>query len=163
MLWCVRASSLTASTSGLSPATGAVMLPVQPHDLGQHVRVAGIAVRARAGVPLPIPRHLPRVDREHDVPGSEQRLHPPAAVGLNADHHPPRRLLRRQLGPLLGRMFTDQRMQSGQPLQPLRKPSAGQPATALVDELDIVMILGPVVPDEQHPPSLGHPGHDQQR
>jgi hypothetical protein len=26
-----------------------------------------------------------------------------------------------------------------------------------------VMVLGPVVPDEQHPPSLDLTGHDQQR
>jgi hypothetical protein len=48
-------------------------------------------------------------------------------------------------------MLADQRMQPGQPVQPLRKPSPSQPAAGLVNEFDIVMVLGPVVPDEQHP------------
>jgi hypothetical protein len=34
---------------------------------------------------------------------------------------------------------------------------------SLVDQLDIVMVLGPVVPDEQRPSSLDPPGHNQQR
>jgi hypothetical protein len=107
-------------------------------------------------VPLPIPRDLHRVDREHHVPGRDQRLHPRAAVGLNADHHPPGRLVRFQVGPLLGQVLGDQRMQAGQPIQPFPKSGPSQPAAGVVDQLDIVMILGPVVPDEQHP-SLPRP------
>jgi hypothetical protein len=47
-------------------------------------------------------------------------------------------------------------MQRRQPLHALGQSPAGQPAAALVDELDVVMGLGPVIPDEQHrqwPPS----------
>jgi hypothetical protein len=51
-------------------------------------------------------------------------------------------------------MLSDQRMQPGQSLQPFRKPDPSQPPAALVDQLDVMMVLGPVVPDEQHPPSL---------
>ena len=46
-------------------------------------------------------------------------------------------------------MLGDQRMQPRQPIQPFRKPRPSQPAAALVDQLDIVMVLGPIVPDEQ--------------
>ena len=130
-----------------------VVLPVQAHDLGEHMRVPGIALRAGGRVPLPVPGDLHRVDREHYVPGREQRLHPRAAVGLNTDHHPPRRLLRRQVRPLLRQMLGDQRMQPRQPLQPLRKPRPSQPAAGIIDQLHIVMLLGPVISDEQHPPS----------
>jgi hypothetical protein len=31
-----------------------------------------------------------------------------------------------------------------------RQAAAGQPVAVLVDELDVVMGLGPVIPDEQH-------------
>jgi hypothetical protein len=33
----------------------------------------------------------------------------------------------------------------------------------IVDQLDIVMVLGPVVPNEQHLPSLDASNHDQRR
>ena len=62
------------------PGDRPVVCPVQPDDLGQHVRIAGIALRARGRVPLPIPRHRHRVDREH--------LYPAAS---NAGTHGPRR------------------------------------------------------------------------
>jgi hypothetical protein len=53
-------------------------------------------------------------------------------------------------------MYADQRVQPGDALQPFGQPRLGQPATGLVDELNIVMILGPVITHEQHhrlPPS----------
>jgi hypothetical protein len=42
-------------------------------------------------------------------------------------------------------------MKSSDPVQALRQPSPSQPATLLIDDLHIVMILGAVVTDEQHP------------
>jgi hypothetical protein len=41
-----------------------------------------------------------------------------------------------------------------------RQAAAGQPVAVLVDELDVVMGLGPVIPDEQHrqrPSPVRHP------
>lgn len=48
----------------------------------------------------------------------------------------------------------DERVQPGDALQPLRQPGPGQPAATLVLQLDIVVILSPVVSDEQHPQQL---------
>jgi hypothetical protein len=60
-------------------------------------------------------------------------------------------------------MLGDQRMQPRQPIQPLRKPGPSQPTAVLVNQLNVMMILSPVVPDEQHPPSLDLTRHHQQR
>ena len=72
------ASAPPASGLDLRAVAGdrAVMGAVQPHDLGQHVRIAGVGLRARGGVPLPVPGHRHRVDREHLIPGREQRRAP---------------------------------------------------------------------------------------
>jgi hypothetical protein len=64
-----------------------MMRPVQPDDLGQQMRIALIRLRSRGGVSFPIPGHLQRVDRKHHIAGSQQRLHPRPALGLNAHLH----------------------------------------------------------------------------
>ena len=45
----------------------AVMRPIQPDDLGQQMRIRGIRLRPRRGVPFPIPGHLQRVNRKHHI------------------------------------------------------------------------------------------------
>jgi len=93
-------------------------------------------------VPLPVAGHLQRVDREHLVAGGDQRGHPPAPIGLDPDHH--------LLGCcVLGQEPADQTVQLGDPSDPLRQPSLAQPPPGLVLDFDIVMIFGPVVPDQQ--------------
>ena len=51
-------------------------------------------------------------------------------------------------------MFGDQRMPSDDAIEPLRQPGPRQPPTVPVLDLDVVVILGPVVSDEQHPQQL---------
>jgi len=102
------------------PGHRAVMRAVQPHDLGQHMRIPGIRLSPRRGVPLPIAGHRHRIDREHLIAGSDQRLHPLPAVGLDPDLHPRRRLTGFQLGPLFGDQLPDQPMKTSDPVQPLR-------------------------------------------
>ncbi len=126
-----------------------VMITIQPDDLGQDVSITGVGLRARGGVPLPVPRRGQRVDREHLITGRPQRRHPRAAVGLDPDDHPAGDLLRRQLRPVRRGVLGDQRMQPGDALQTLRQPGLRQSPTGLVLNLDVVVILGPVVPDEQ--------------
>jgi hypothetical protein len=41
-------------------------------------------------------------------------------------------------------------MQTGDPVQPLRQSSSRQYLAVLIDDLDIVMVLGPVISYEQH-------------
>src|SRR5664279_6549177 len=48
-------------------------------------------------------------------------------------------------------MLGDQRMQAGDAVHTLRQPRPGQPPALLILDLDIVVILSPVVADEQHP------------
>jgi hypothetical protein len=97
-------------------------------------------------VPVPVARHLPRIDRIHRVTRRDQRLHPGSLVGLDTDRH--------LIGPgLLDQMRTDQLVQPGDPGYPLRQPRPRQPAAGLVLHLHIMMIFSPVVADEQHPAS----------
>jgi hypothetical protein len=51
----------------------------------------------------------------------------------------------------------DQRMQRRHPLDALGQPPLGQPPPVLVEDLDVVMGLGPVISDEQHPLLLLRP------
>lgn len=48
-------------------------------------------------------------------------------------------------------MFSNQRVQPGHPLDPLGQPPAGKDPPLLVDQLDVVVVLGPVIPDEHRP------------
>jgi hypothetical protein len=47
-------------------------------------------------------------------------------------------------------VLSDQGVQPGHPGQSLREASFGQDLAVLVDELDVVMVLGPVITHEQH-------------
>jgi hypothetical protein len=89
--------------------------------------------------------HLQRVDRIHLEAGGQQGLHPRPPVGLDPDDH-----LRRLpgLGQILGvtQLIRDQRVQPGQALHSLEQPPANQSPTLLIDDLDVVMALGPVIP-----------------
>ncbi|HEY5882728.1 MAG TPA: hypothetical protein VIU11_27720 [Nakamurella sp.] len=55
-------------------------------------------------------------------------------------------------------MLGDQRVQPSDPLQTLRQPGLRQSPTVHVLDLHIVVILGPVIPDEQQ-----HPGRTPNR
>jgi hypothetical protein len=113
------------------------------HHIGQGVRIPGVAFGTGVGVPLPIPRHLPRIDRIHPIPGRDQRGHPGPAVGLDPDQH----LLRLELAPGL---FGDQLVQPGHPGQALGQPRLALPAPGLVLDLHIVVVFGPVISHVQH-------------
>ena len=104
-------------------------------------------------MPLPVTRHLPRVDRKHLVAHREQRLDPRSPVGLDADHH----LLRPVIGPQLR---GDQLMQPGDAHHPLGQPRPTKPPAGRILQLDVVMVFRPVVSHEQQPRppvSLGRP------
>lgn len=48
-------------------------------------------------------------------------------------------------------MLSNQRMQLAQPGHPLGQPAANQHPALIVLQLDVVMGLGPIVAQEQHP------------
>jgi len=47
-------------------------------------------------------------------------------------------------------MLADQGVQGGNPVQAFGQPAPCQPLAAVVDDLDVVMVLGPVISHEQH-------------
>ena len=95
-------------------------------------------------MPLPVARHLPRVDREHLVARREQRLDPRSPVGLDADHH--------LLGPVIGAQVRgDQLVQPGDAHHPLGQPRPSQPPAGRILQLHVVVVFGPVVAHEQQP------------
>ncbi len=117
-------------------------VPVGPDQVGQHVRIAGIALRARGHMPFTVPGHRHRIHRVDLIPGRQQRLHPWAAVCLNPDHHP------WQLLHPAG-ILADQLMQAGDPQDSLRESTPGQDPSLMVLQLDVVMVFGPIIAEEQ--------------
>ena len=126
------------------PGDRAQLMPVGADHVGQHMGIRGIAFRPRHRVPLPIPRRLTRVHRIHRVPGSEQRLHPYPAVGLDPNRH----LARRRH---LATMDCDQLMQPGHTIDALDQPRTSNHPARRVLNLHIVMAFGPVITNDQQP------------
>ena len=125
------------------PSDRAVMRPVHPDDLSQQMSIRGIRLRPRRRMPLPIARHLHRVDRIDGVTGGQQRLHPRPPLGLDPNLHLIR-LARRV------KMFRDQLVQRGDSGQSLRQPPPGQQPPGIIFDLDVVIGLSPIVADKQH-------------
>jgi hypothetical protein len=70
-----------------------------------------------------------------------------AALGLDPDHHLQCRL---RVAARVRQLLGDQGVQSGHPGQTLRETLLRQNLAVLIDELDVVVVLGPVVTHEQH-------------
>ena len=123
------------------PGHLAQLVAAGAHHVGEAVRVAGVALRARDCVPLPVAGQLQRVDRVHLVAGGDEGPHPGAPVGLDPDH---------DLGRLgvLGQVPADELVQPGDAGHALREPRPAEPAAGLVLDLHVVVVLGPVVPYE---------------
>ena len=131
------------------PGHLAQLVGVGAHHVGQHMRIPGVALGPRDRMPLAVPGGLGGVDREHPIPGRDQRRDPRPPVGLDPDQHLP--------GPgLVVRVGEppDQGVEPVDPGHPLRQPSPAQPPPRLVKHLHIVMIFCPVIADEQHPNSF---------
>ncbi len=94
-------------------------------------------------MPVPIPGGLQRVHRVDAVTGSNQRLHPRTSVGLDPHNH----LVKVRV---VGEVVGDQCVQRLDPGHALREPTAHQPFAPLVHNLDVVVVLSPVISDEQH-------------
>jgi hypothetical protein len=127
-------------------------MAVGAHHVSQGVRVAGVALGAGHAVALPVAGHLQRVDRVDLVAGRDQRLHPAAAVGLDADHH------RRRLV-VIAHVLADHRVQPGDARDTLRQFRCAQHPARLVLQLDVVVFLGPVIANEQQFHVPIHHGH----
>lgn len=108
----MRARTLTASASSLSPAEGRWLWRSVADQVGQDFGVPGIGLGARDGVAVAVAAGGQRVDRIYLIAGRDQRAHEQAAVGLGPDH---------DLG-RVGDQAGQQLMQDGQPGQPLSHP-----------------------------------------
>jgi hypothetical protein len=139
-----------------------VVVTVEPDDLGQQVRIGGIRLRPRCRVPFAVPGHRQRVDREHLVAGRDQGGDPGAAIGLDADLDQLLSLSGLKIGPLLGQMRGDQGVQGGDAVESLGQAPVGQPVALIIDDLDVVVVFGPVISYEQHQRS-SHSKSGQQR
>ena len=102
-----------------------MVVSVGTDDLGEHARIAGVALGARGGVPLPIAGGLYRVDRVDHIAGRHQRLDPPTTVGFGPDDH------RARLVGVL-EMVGNQGMQLPKTCHTLRQPTPYQDPSLLV-------------------------------
>jgi hypothetical protein len=94
------------------------------------------------------------VDREYPATGRPQRRHPRAAVGLDPDDHPPATSSDGRSAQSAGERCATSARNRVMPSSPSGNRGPRQPPTGLVLPLEVVVILGPVVPDEQHPQQL---------
>jgi hypothetical protein len=118
-----------------------VVVAVGAHQIGEHLGVASVGLGARAApIAFPIAGHRLGVDGEHLIAGRHQGGHPQTAVGLDADHHLTR----------LVDVLRDQRVELSDPGRAFGQSTPDQPRSCLVLHFDVVMILGPVVADEDH-------------
>src|SRR3954447_2493377 len=69
-------------------------------------------------------------------------------LGLDPDH---RLGCRVQVVSRIRKELCDQSVQAGDANLPFRQSSSGQDRPGLVDQLDVVVILGPVISYEEHP------------
>jgi hypothetical protein len=90
---------------------------------------------------LPIAAGRQRVDPIDLVASSGQRADQQPPVGLDPDD---------DSGRLLS-MVSDQLMQPGHALDPIRHPSRGQQLTIVGEQAHVMVSLGPVDPNKDHP------------
>ena len=121
---------------------GPQLVGVGADHVGQHVRVAGVALGPGHAKAVPEPGGLQRVHPEHHVPGRGQRGHPRPAVGLDPD-------LDLRPVSVLAQVLSDQPVQPGHPGRTLRQPPPCQHPARSIHQLHVVMVLSPVIPHEQ--------------
>lgn len=94
-----------------------------------------------------MPGSLFRVDTKDPVPGRYQRLDPRTTVGLDAHQHIRGAGVRASEHP-------HKLTKSGDPSDALRQPSPAKNSPQFILDLHVVMILSPIVTDEQQHSSL---------
>ncbi len=135
----------------------AVVLELMSRTAGLELRTVGVprtslvmvALMVGCAVPLaPGPAQPTRPVPGSDialtdlVAGRDQRLHPRAPVGLDPDHHP-------GLVGILTELRADHRVQTGHARHTLGQLRPAQHPPRFVLQLDIVVLFGPVITDEQ--------------
>ena len=117
-----------------------MVVPIGAHQVGQHLGVAGVRLRSRCGVAIPIASRRHRVDGVDLVARGEQRPHDEPAVDLDADDH---RLV------LVG-MLGDESMEIADPGHAVGNAAFAEDHSVLGHHADVVMVLGPVHSHKEH-------------
>ena len=139
---CTRATTFTASARGAVGRDRAQLMRVGADHVGQGVRVGGVALGAGHAVAFPVPGRLQRVHRVHRVAGARPAP-PPTGRGRSRSRPAPRPRRR----PRRAARRSSRAAGRSRPRPPAAAP---WPARArLVHQLDIVMILRPIVSHEQ--------------
>jgi hypothetical protein len=108
---------------------GPVVLAIGAGQLRQDSGVPGIRLRSRGGMPLPVAGGRHRVHGQDRVPGCHER----------PDEQPPVRLRRHDhFGGLLHER-SDQLVEAGDPLDPLRQASPGQSLALVVLNVHVML------------------------
>ena len=122
-----------------------VVVPVGADEVGEQPGVAGVGLGAADMVAVAVTRRRARVDGVDVVAGRDQGRDPGAAVRLDADDYFAR----------VGGVLCDQFVQRGDARDALGQPPGGEALTGFVHEMDVVVVLGPVVAQIQgHLPVL---------
>jgi hypothetical protein len=123
---------------------GAVMVAVGADQIGQHPRIPTVGLGPGGGMPLPVAASRQRVDPIDLVASSGQRADQQPPIGLDPNHHTDRVLS----------MVSDQLVQPSHALDPIRHLSGGQQLAIVAEHAHVVVSLGPVDPDKDHPDLL---------
>lgn len=116
-----------------------VRVPISPNEIGEHLGVARIALRARSHVPVAIARRRERVDREHLIASSDERADEQAAVGLDRDQD-----IGRLLGMLSGAWPDPLTPSRGRPDAQRSRDSRAGPATSSLSQLGMPSWCSPL-------------------
>jgi hypothetical protein len=137
---------------GAVPGDRTQLVGVGAHHVGQHVCVGRVALGPGHREAFAVAGGLQRVDRVHRIPGGDQRLDPRTPVGFDPDRDLPA-----SVSGGLAELRTDHGVQPGDARHAFGQPGLGQPVSGRVHQLDVVMVLGPVISHEQQ--RISHPRH----
>jgi hypothetical protein len=119
----------------------AMVVTVGTHQVGQHLGVGGVGLGAgAASVALAVASDGLGVDRVHLIAGRHQRGDPQPPIRFDAHHH---------LGRIT-RTTGHHRTQLGDPSDALGQTLAAKTHADGVADLDVVMLLGPIITHEDH-------------
>ena len=125
------------------PSDQPMVVAVGADQISQHLGVSPVRLGPRGPMAFPVAAGLKRVDRYHLVASRHQRSDQQPTVQLDTDDH-----LRRLAG-----VVSDQRMQLREAGDPVRHPPTAQHRPGLVQHAHLVVGLGPVHADKDHPAS----------
>lgn len=120
------------------PGDLAVVVTIGADQIGKHLRVTRIRLGATDVVPFPIPRRSQRVDRVHLIAGRDQRRDPQTTISLDPDDH----LC------CIHDVVGDELVEHPDPVETLGQPAARELLAVVVHQMDVVMILSPIVAHE---------------